>query len=100
MYVVQGSVSLTANTDKYIKHTFTDENGVSYIVSQELDPNYPGDEKVKQARMIYLSIPQGQAMEIGSNDSEYLKQMPIYSIILICAINILGIYIFSKKELK
>ena len=50
--------------------------------------------------MIYLSIPQGQAMEIGSNDSEYLRQMPIYSIILICAINILGIYVFSKKELK
>ena len=100
MYVVQGSFSLTANTDEYITHTYTDENGVSHIISQELDPNYPGDEKVKQARMIYLSIPQGQAMEIGSNDSEYLKQMPIYSIILICAINILGIYIFSKKELK
>ena len=100
MYVVQASFSLTANTDEYITHTYTDENGVSHVISQELDPNYPGDERVKQARMIYLSIPQGQAMEIGSNDSEYLKQMPIYSIILICAINILGIYIFSKKELK
>lgn len=100
MYVVQASFSLTANTDKYITNTYIDENGVSHIVSQELDPNYPGDEKVKQARMIYLSIPQGQAMEIGSNDLEYLKQMPIYSITLICTINILGIYIFSKKELK
>ncbi len=100
MYVVQASFSLTANTDKYINHTFTDENGVSHIISQELDPNYPGDEKVKQAKMIYLSIPQGQAMEIGNNDLDNLKQMPIYSIILICAINILGIYIFSKKELK
>ena len=56
------------------------------------------EEKVKQAKMIYLSIPQGQAMEIGSNNSEFLKQMPIYSITLICAINILGIYIFSKKD--
>ena len=100
MYVVQASFSLTANTDKYITNTYVDENGVSHIVSQELDPNYPGDEKVKQARMIYLSIPEGQAMELGSNDPEYLRQMPIYSIILICAINILGIYIFSKKELK
>ena len=100
MYVVEASFSLTANTDKYITNTYIDENGVSHIVSQELDPNYPGDEKVKQARMIYLSIPQGQAMEIGSNDLEYLKQMPIYSIILICTINILGIYFFSKKELK
>ena len=100
MFIVESSLVLIANTDKYITHTFTDENGVSHIISRELDPNYPGDEKVKQARMIYLSIPEGQAMEIGSNDSEYLKQMPIYSIILICAINILGIYIFSKKELK
>ncbi len=100
MYVVQASFSLPANTDKYITNTYVDENGVSHIVSKELDPNYPGDEKVKQARMIYLLIPQGQAMEIGSNDLEYLKQMPIYSITLICTINILGIYIFSKKELK
>ena len=92
MFIVESSLVLIANTDKYITHTFTDENGVSHIISRELDPNYPGDEKVKQARMIYLSIPQGQAMEIGSNDSEYLKQMPIYSIILICAINILVYY--------
>lgn len=100
MFIAQGSFSLTANTDKYITHTYTDENGVSHIVSQKLDPNYPGDEKVKQARMIYLSIPEGQAMELVINNFEYLKQMPIYSIILICTTNILGIYIFSKKELK
>ena len=100
MFIVEGSLYLTANTDKYITHTFIDENGVSHIISQELDPNYPGDERVKQAKRIYLSIPQGQAMQIGSNDSEYLRQMPIYSIILICAINILGLYTFSKKELK
>ena len=100
MYVVQGSFSLTANTDEYITHTYTDENGVSHIISQELDPNYPGDEKVKQARMIYLSIPQGQAMEIKNNNLETLQQIPIYSITLIVSINLLGIYIFSKRELK
>ena len=49
---------------------------------------------------MYLSIPQGQAMEIGNNNLDYLKQMPIYSITLIGIVNILGIYIFSKKELK
>ena len=34
------------------------------------------------------------------NNLEYLKQMPIYSITLIGIVNILEIYIFSKKELK
>ena len=32
--------------------------------------------------------------------AEYLSQMPIYSIILISIINIGGIYLFTKKELK
>lgn len=100
MYVVQGALSLTANTDKYLTNTFTDENGITHIVSQELDPNYPGDEKVKQAKMFYLLISQGQAMEIGNTDSEYLYQMPIYSVSLIIIINFIGICIFSRKELK
>lgn len=100
MYVAQGSFGLIANNNKYINHTYTDENGNTHIISQEPDPNYPGDQKVKQAKIIYLSIPQGQAMEIGNNDLESLQQMPIYSISLIVIINILGVYIFSKKELK
>lgn len=100
MFIAQASFGLTANSNKYITSTFIDENGNRHIISQEPNPNYPGDEKVKQARMFYLAIPQGQAMEIGNNDLEYLKQMPIYSITLIITINILGIYIFSKKELK
>lgn len=100
MFIAQGSFALTANSNKYINHTYTDENGNTHIISQEPNPNYPGDQKVKQAKIIYLSIPQGQAMEIGNNDLESLQQMPIYSISLIVIINILGVYIFSKKELK
>ncbi len=100
MFIAEGSFALTATSKKYIEHTFFDENGNKHIISQELNPNYPGDEKVKQARIIYLSIPQGQAMEIGGNDLKYMKQMPIYSTILIGIVNILGVYIFYKKELK
>ena len=99
MFVAQAALGFTAHASKYIENAFYD-NGNKYIISQEPNPNYPGDEKVKQARMIYLSIPQGQANEIGNNNLEYLKQMPIYSITLIGIVNILGIYIFSKKELK
>lgn len=100
MFIAQGAFSLTAHTNEYIENTFYDENGNKHIITQELNPNYPGDEKVKQARLIYLSIPQGQAMEISNNNLDYLKQMPIYSIALIGIVNILGIYIFSRKELK
>lgn len=99
MFVAQAALGFTANSRKYIEHAFWD-NGNKYIISQEPDPNYPGDEKVKQARTLYLSIPQGQAMKIGGNDLTYSAQMAISSIILIGVENIVGVCIFSKKELK
>ena len=99
MFVAQAALGFTANSRKYIEHAFWD-NGNKYIISQEPDPNYPGDEKVKQARMLYLFVPQGQAMEIESGNLEYWVQMSISSIILICVVNIAGVCIFSKKELK
>ena len=99
MFVAQAALGFTANSRKYIEHAFWD-NGNKYIISQEPNPNYPGDEKVKQARMLYLFIPQGQAMEIESGNLEYWVQMSISSIILICVVNIAGVCIFSKKELK
>ena len=99
MFVAQAALGFTANSRKYIEHAFWD-NGNKYIISQEPDPNYPGDEKVKQARTLYLSIPQGQAMKIGGNDLTYSAQMAISSIILIGVVNIVGVCIFSKKELK
>lgn len=99
MFIAQAALSLTAFSTKYLPNTTFDENG-DIITTQEPDPNYPGDEKVKQARILYLLIPQGQAMEVGSNDIELLSQMPIYSIIVTSIVNFLGIYIFYKKELK
>ena len=99
MFVAQAALGFTANSRKYIEHAFWD-NGNKYIISQEPDPNYPGDEEVKQARTLYLSIPQGQAMKIGGNDLTYSAQMAISSIILIGVVNIVGVCIFSKKELK
>ena len=99
MFIAQATLGLTAFSTKYLTNTFLDENG-NKIVTQEPDPNYPGDQKVKQAKILFLSIPQGQAMEISSNDFELLSQMPVYSILLISIVNFLGIYIFYKKDLK
>lgn len=99
MFVAQGSFSFTANQSPFITSSYW-EDGKEYILSQEPDPNYPGDNVVKIAKILYLVNPQGQAMDIGSVDTKKLYVMPIYSSILIVALNILGVYVFSKKELK
>ncbi len=99
MYVAQASASYIAKSPKYGTNTYY-ENGNAYIISQYPNPNYPGEQKVKIAQIIYLSIPQGQAEEIEDNNLEILQQMPIYSITLIVIVNFFGVYIFSKKELK
>lgn len=100
MFIVEASFGLIANTSKYITQSLIDENGNRHIINQEPNPNYPGEQKVKIARIIYLFIPQGQASEVGNCKTEYLYQMPIYSIILISIINIGGIFLFARKELK
>lgn len=100
MFIAQASIGLTANSSKYLNHTFTDENGNSQIISQEPNPNYPGDNNVKIAKTLYYFMPEGQAMEIGNNNFNDLYKMPIYSIIIIIMMNGIGIYIFSRKELR
>ena len=119
MFVAEMIIGKTANEPKYITSSSWD-NGVRTIISQELNPNYPGDDIVNIAKTIYLLLPQGQAQLITNSkltDSdeikeqlytkeeieEYIKtiyQMPIYSLIVIGVVNIGGLYVFSKKELK
>lgn len=100
MFIAAGALGVTANSSPYVHHTYTDENGNSHIISQEPSPNYPGDQVVKTARIVYLFLPQGQAQELWDNDSEYMNQMFLYSFVLIAVVNLSGIYFFSKKELK
>lgn len=119
MFVAEMIIGKTANEPKYITSSSWD-NGVRTIISQEVNPNYPGDDIVNLAKKIYLLLPQGQAQLITNSkltDSdeikeqlytkeeieEYIKtiyQMPIYSLIVIGVVNIGGLYLFSKKELK
>lgn len=99
MFVLESFIGYTANQSKYTTNSYW-EDGKEYIISQEANPNYPGDEKVKLAKTIYLLIPQGQASKIANIDTEVIYIMPMYSLILISIINIGGIYLFSKKELK
>lgn len=99
MFILEASVGYTANQPKYITNSYW-EDGKQYIISQEINPNYPGDEKVKIAQTIYLILPQGQASKIANMDLEVIYKMPMYSLLVISIINIGGIYLFSKKELK
>ena len=97
MFIAQGAVAITANESPYLK--YFDQNG-NIIVTNEPNLAYPGDFKVKTARIFYLLNPEGQAMELGGKETNYLYDMPIYSGILILILNILGIIIFRRKELK
>lgn len=120
MFVAEFFVSQTANCTKYMKHSVIDSNGVETIINQGLNPNYPGDEAVKIAKTVELLLPTGQADRLISSaftDPDVIKnriftkeeveekvhdlyKMPLYSIAVISAINIVGICLFSRKELK
>lgn len=78
-----------------------DENG-KIVVTDKPNLLY-NDFKVKTARILYLANPEGQAMEIYDNTLEepiFIYQLPIYSCGLIVIINVLGITLFNRKELK
>ena len=124
MFIAQALLGETASIPKYITHSSFDSNGVKSIISQELNPNYPGDDVVKFAETIYLLLPPGQATELTSSEfvesmeireklytkeelveklakkTENLHKISIYSLILISIINVGGLCLFSKKELK
>ena len=99
MFIIEAYFGYIANFPKYVTHSYW-ENGIEYISSKEPNPSYPGDQKVKLAKTIDLLIPQGQANEISNMDVESLYQMPIYSISLIIITNLIGVYLFSRKEFK
>lgn len=100
MYVVCQSLTLTVNSNPYITNTFTDEQGNVSIIDSTPNPNYPSRLKMKVAKTIYFFIPMGQACELSNGDTENLELLPIYYIVFISSVNIVGMCLFNKKELK
>lgn len=99
LFVMQAAISPIANQLPYEKAV--DENG-KIVVTDKPNLLY-NDFKVKTARILYLANPEGQAMEIYDNTLEepiFIYQLPIYSCGLIVIINVLGITLFNRKELK
>ena len=107
----------TANEPKYYGSIMTYEGKVT-VTDKYPNPNYPGDEKVRFAKNVEFSTPVGQAFSIYTleddtsmsaldddnaifnTNEDILRAILIYSVTEICIINMLGIYIFSKRELK
>ena len=101
MYVFCMSISGIAYSTKELKIQDFDENG-NLVTKYLEDENYPGDFKKNLCKTIINILPTGQAMELSevNIDINEIKIYPLYSLGVIIIINILGIYLFSKKELK
>ncbi len=89
-----------SNNPKYFESTITDADGNTTVISQNPNPFYPGDEKVGFAKTVECLIPFSQAQIIINVEEESLYKILIFSVIEICIINMGGIYIISKKQLK
>lgn len=102
MFIVIFSLITVISTPKYITSSFIDENGNETIINKELNPNYPGETKIKIAKNICYLLPEGQNYQIStiSEENKDIYIMPIYSLFTIVIVNILGIYSFSKKDIK
>ena len=101
MYVFCMSISVVANSTKELKIQDFDENG-NLITQYIEDKNYPGDFNKNLCKTVINILPTGQAMELSevNIDINEIKIYPLYSLGVILIINILGIYMFNKKELK
>ena len=106
-FVMEMYVGSIAYEPKYFEEKFFDADGNETVISQSPNPNYPGDNKVAFAKTVELLIPVGQASMIfnagdehNNTDEGILYKILLYSAIEICIINVAGIYIFSKKEIK
>ena len=107
----------TSDERKYYG-SITSKDGIVTSINRYPNPNYPGDEKVNFAKNVEFSTPVGQAFAmfnleeytsmsalyddnaIFNTKEKILRAILIYSVAEICIINILGISIFSKRELK
>lgn len=101
MYIISSNLAYPVNMPKNIKESYYDEQGVEHVTRIVPNTNYPSKQKMLIYKNIYYSIPTGQACEISEKlDKVDTFNLVIYSVSFICTVNIIGIYLFNKKELK
>ena len=101
MYIISANLAYPINMPKNITESYYDDQGIEHVVKAMPNPNYPSKQKMFIYKNIYYSIPTGQASEIsGKLNKVDTFNLVKYSLGFICTTNIIGIYIFKKKDLK
>lgn len=114
MFVVMMFISTKLMEKPFTKITKYNMQGDIEFYSEDVNPNYPGETAMNIYKVINYLLPTGQASvlqnactEILDFDEEqinernqYLSQMPIYAIFEIVFLNIVGIFLFERQELK
>ncbi len=109
MFIADGTLSLIANEEEYRYMITHNEQGVVTKEIIEPNPNYPGETKKKIAQTILNIMPMSQANKITGDISNQILLneeatdttiLLLYSLGTTIIINVIGIYFFSKKELK
>lgn len=114
MFVVMMFISTKLMEKPFTKTTKYNIYGEIEFSSEEINPNYPGETTIKIYKVINYLLPTGQASILQNACTEmiepdeyeinqikqYLNEMPFYAIGEIVLLNILGIFLFKKQELK
>ena len=114
MFVATMFVSAKLMEKPYIKITQYNEKGEVEFIDKEINPDYPSETTIKIYKVINYLLPTGQstilqnacAETIAPDEYEinqvkqYLSEMPFYAIFEIVLLNIIGLFIFKRQELK
>lgn len=116
MFVINATISQKIYISKYLPNVIIyDETGPMQLTDEKRpNPNYPSKQKMRIYKSIYFLTPNGQASTIYSacteriiDDEEQediirqtLIEMPIYSICIILILNIAGICLFKRQEIR
>ncbi|MEA4964627.1 MAG: ABC transporter permease subunit [Oscillospiraceae bacterium] len=83
----------------YDSYVFTDSQG-SATSGQEINPQYLTGMKREIYQFFLDFLPTGQAIEISSQSTPHLWQMPLYSLLITVVSTVCGVWCFRKKDLK
>lgn len=114
MFLTDGTLSMIAHSEKYNYQYTYNEQGEATREIIGLNHKYPGETNKQIAKVLRNFIPIGQSNQINEAVSEQINQilmnykgeipdtsnLVVYSLGSIIIINVMGIYLFNKKELK
>lgn len=75
------------------------ENGIE-IGDPQPNPNYVEGAARNALQFVVDFLPTGQCILIASYEAEHLWQMGLYSVLITAAATLLGLFGFSRKDIK